>query len=95
MLGDKYVRSEFKLHKPVTNQGQLEPFFLAWDEYLDQMMRTARRRDSVSTGTLEQKDEIEAVGFGRHLPSDLELSDEQKAQLEKLKDETTLGAKTS
>lgn len=93
ILGDKYVRSEFKLHKPVTNPAQLESFFVAWEEYLDQMLRTARRRDSVSSGTLDQKDEVETAGFGRHLPLDIELSDEQKSQLEKLKDETSLGGK--
>jgi len=95
MLGDKYVRSEFKLHKSVTNPGQLESFFVAWEEYLDQMMRAARRRDSVSNGTLDEKDEMERVGFGRHLPLDVELSDDQKSQLEKLKDEATLGGKNA
>ena len=94
MLGDKYVRSEFKLHKSVTNPAQLGPFFVAWEEYLDQMMKTGRRRDSVSSGTLDQKDEMmETIGFGRHLPQDIELSEEQKSQLEKLKEEATLGGK--
>ena len=95
MLGDKYVRSEFKLHKPVTNPAQLEPFFVAWEDYLDQMMRTGRRRDSVSSGTLDQKDEMEAISFGEHLPQDLELSEDQKSQLEKLKEEATLGGKSN
>lgn len=94
LLGDTYVRSEFKLHKPVTNKSQLDAFFVAWEQYLDQMMRTARKRDSVSSGTLDQKDPVEA-SFGQHLPSDIHLSDEQKAQLEKLKEETTLSHKSS
>ncbi len=95
MLGDTYVRSEFKLHKPVTKEAQLNAFFLAWEEYLDQIMRTARRRDSVSSGTLDQKDDAVEESFGQDLSSDLQLSEDQLAQLEKLKEEAILGGKSS
>lgn len=88
-LGDAYVRSEFKLHKPVTNEAQLGAFFSAWEEYLDQMMKTARRKDSVSMGALDSKEGVEDAGFGQNLPLDVELSAEQKAQLEKLREEAT------
>lgn len=95
LLGDTYVRSEFKLHKPVTNEAQIEAFFVAWEQYLGQMMATARRRGAVEAGVLESKEEVEEAGFGQHLPLDLELSDEQKAQLEKLREETSQGRKPS
>lgn len=95
LLGDTYVKSEFKLHKPVTNEAQLGAFFVAWEQYLDQMKATARRRGAVETGVLESKDDAEAPGFGQQLPLDLELSDEQKAQLEKLREEAIQDGKRS
>ena len=94
-LGDTYVRSEFKLHKSVTNEAQLNAFFSAWEEYLNQMMKTARRNDSVSAGALDAKEGAQQTGFGQQLPLDLELSEEQKTQLEKLREEAAGGVKSS
>jgi hypothetical protein len=94
LLGDTYVRSEFKLHKPVTDGAQLDGFFVAWEEYLNQMMTTARRRGAVETGVLESNESVEEDGFGQQLPLDLELSEEQKTQLEKLREEATRGGKS-
>jgi hypothetical protein len=93
LLGDTYVRSEFKLHKPVTNEAQLGAFFVAWEQYLDQMAATARRRGAVETGVLESNELVDDAGFGQQLPFDLELSDEQKTQLEKLREETARDGK--
>jgi hypothetical protein len=93
LLGDTYVRSEFKLHKPVANGVQLDAFFSAWEQYLDQMLRTSRRKDTVDAGAFDEKEGAPEIGFGKNLPMDLELSDEQKAQLEKLREETTRAAK--
>lgn len=93
-LGDSYVRSEFKLHKSVTNEAQLEAFFTAWEQYLDQLMQTARRKESVSAGALDPKEDVWDDGFGQSLPPDTELSDEQRAQIEKLKEEATKGGRT-
>lgn len=82
-LGDAYVKSEFKLHKNVENGAQLDSFFTAWKDYLDQMLKTARIKEStLSLGEKEMK-----ASFGQHLSSDIELSEEQEMQLEKLKDE--------
>ena len=86
-LGDAYVKSEFKLHKSVSNTAQLDEFFVAWDQYLDQLLQTARRKESVSAGLLDGS-QMAPKGFGQSLPPDIELSDEQKGQLEKLKEET-------
>lgn len=92
-LGDTYVRSEFKLHKPVTNGTQLDAFFNAWQQYLDQMLRTSRRKDTINAGAFDDKEGALEIGFGTHLPSNLELSDDQKEQLEKLREETSRGGK--
>jgi hypothetical protein len=95
MLGDTYVRSEFKLHKPVTNEAQLDAFFVAWDQYLNQMTATARRRGAVETGVLETKEAVDEDCFGQQLPLDMELSEVQMTQLEKLREETSRGGKSS
>lgn len=90
-LGDAYLRSEFKLHKAVTNEAQLDSFFTAWEDYRDQMLMTARRRDSISMGGFDSTSgmDVQDSGFGQALPSDTELSEEQISQLEKLREEAT------
>lgn len=82
-LGDSYVKSEFKLHKNVENTAQLDSFFVAWENYLSETLKTARiKESSVSLGEKGMK-----ASFGQHLPPDIELSEEQQMQLEKLKEE--------
>lgn len=92
-LGDAYVRSEFKLHKPVTNEAQLGAFYSAWDQYVDHLRMSARRKESIDAGALDEKEGAQELGFGQHLEMDLELSDEQKEQLEKLREEATRAGK--
>ncbi|KAG7350824.1 complex 1 LYR family protein [Nitzschia inconspicua] len=92
-LGDSYVKSEFKLFKKVTDPAQLDQFYKGWNQYVDQLLQTARTKESIATGSLDQDSKnIDAVSFGRHLPKDVELSEEQRLQLEKLKEETTKAA---
>jgi hypothetical protein len=87
-LGDSYVKSEFKLFKSVTNEGQLDKFYTGWNQYLDQILQTARTKESVSAGSIESSATID-TSFGKHLPPDVELTDAQTLQLEKLKEETS------
>ena len=89
-LGDAYVKSEFKLHKSVTKAEQLDEFKTAWELYLDQILQTARRKESVTAGSLDRGAQ---TVFGENLPPDLDLTDEQRTQLEKLKDEASKQAK--
>lgn len=86
-LGDSYVKSEFKLFKSVTNEGQLDQFFNGWNQYLEEILKTARTKETVSAGSLKPSEGT--MSFGKHLPPDIDLSDEQKRQLEKLKEETS------
>ena len=103
-LGDSYVKSEFKLFKKVSNEEQLNQFYIGWNQYLDQLLQTARTKESIATGSLDSTTSTispssnlnhpidktnNTISFGRHLPNDVELSDEQKLQLEKLKEETS------
>lgn len=89
-LGDAYIKAEFKLHKTVTKPEQLENFFSEWETYLDQILMTARAKESISTGSLDEKKGTEsAFSFGKELPQNLDLSAEQAEQLAKLKDEAT------
>lgn len=87
-LGDSYVKSEFKLFKSVSNEGQLDQFFRGWTQYLEEVLKTARTKESISAGSLEPSDSNTTL-FGKHLPPDINLSDEQKRQLESLKLETS------
>jgi hypothetical protein len=73
-LGGTYVRSEFRLHKGASPQ-HAQPFLQEWSRYLEQVQ--------VQTSALEMGTE-----FGADLPPDAELSDEQRLQLAKLRDET-------
>mmetsp|Transcript_20113 Transcript_20113/g.36503 ORF Transcript_20113/g.36503 Transcript_20113/m.36503 type:complete len:122 (+) Transcript_20113:122-487(+) len=94
-LGDTYVKSEFRLHKNVTKPEQLNQFFVAWEEYLDEILTTARAKEAVSAGTLDVREsEIAPFAFGKELPPDISLNDEQVEQLEKLREETIKAGKT-
>lgn len=93
-LGDAYVKSEFKLHKAAKTE-QVERFFLEWERYLDQILMTARAQESRSLGSIDDKMGPEKTGgqqsrlfaFGSNLSPDVELSEEQIQQLEKLRTE--------
>jgi len=94
-IGDAYVRSEFRLHKTAKPE-QARQFFDGWQRYLDQLLMTARARESASVGSLDDKRSPGSrdgsmtppvFHFGADLPQDVELSDEQRAQLEKLRSE--------
>lgn len=85
-LGDSYVKSEFNLFKRVTDETQLNEFYGEWNQYLEQLMQTARRKESISTGSLDSSSADST--FGKHLSADINLTDEQISQLQKLKEET-------
>ena len=84
-LGDSYVKSEFNMFKKVTDKVQLSEFFCEWNDYLDQLMQTARRKESISAGSLESSSDS---AFGKHLSADISLTDEQLSQLQMLREET-------
>ena len=90
-VGDAYVKSEFKQHKNVTNKEQLDQFFSAWESYVAQIQHTARARDAMSAGALDDsgKDSSSHYKFGSNLPSHIDLSEEQKTQLKKLQGEAS------
>jgi len=101
-LGDSYVKSEFRLHKSA-NPEQAKQFLDEWSRYLEQILTTARARDAVSVGAIDidatsggtssaagrrqQQQSSSVFAFGADLPSDVDLSEEQRAQLEKLRSE--------
>ena len=75
LLGDAYVKNEFKLHKNVTNETQNMKFLQGWMSYLT---------------TMKEKFELAAVDdqkVGSHLPHDAPLTDDQRNNLQKLKQE--------
>lgn len=92
-LGDKYVKTEFRLHKEATEVDQVQTFMKEWQTYLDQILVTARARNHAMSmeGSLETTDNRSRskplFEFGANLPKDARLSDDQLAQLEKLREE--------
>lgn len=91
-LGNKYVRNEFKLHKNAQQPQQIALFFTEWDKYLDQITMTARSREALDMSGIandkQQQNQNVVVQWGRDLPHDVQLTDEQKQRLEKLRSET-------
>jgi Complex1_LYR-like len=81
-VGDAYIKAEFRLHKSASPK-QAQTFITEWTAYLDQIVMTAKLNQSFSTVT---DDSSSALSFGRDLPPDVELTKEQKLQLNKLKD---------
>jgi hypothetical protein len=82
-LGDKYVKNEFRLHKTAKAE-QVAVFALQWEDYLNQISMTARAKESASAGAVD-----DVFAFGRDLPHDASLSEEQMKQLEKLREEAS------
>jgi hypothetical protein len=53
VLGNAYVRNEFKLHKKVESTKELQKFFTAWDYYLDEI----NKRTSIFGKDLEKEEQ--------------------------------------
>ena len=71
---------------------QVENFMTEWQQYLDQILLTAKAQDSISAGAPDYVERSRSVfSFGKDLPPDVELTEEQKSQLEKLREEATKG----
>jgi hypothetical protein len=52
LLGDTYVKSEFRLHKSAKPE-QVVSFFTEWDKYLEHITRTGRENLSINVGLLD------------------------------------------
>jgi hypothetical protein len=89
LIGDAYVKAEFRLHRNAKPE-QITLFFSEWRKYLDQILMVARVKEAIASGSLDQsKANPDVLSFGKDLPPDLELTDEQESQLEKLREEAT------
>jgi hypothetical protein len=96
-LGDAYVKAEFRLHSASYSKAstamkphQIQHFLAEWQQYLDQILLTAKAQESVSAGSPEHVEKSRSVfSFGKDLPPNVELTEEQKSQLEKLREEAS------
>mmetsp|Transcript_20532 Transcript_20532/g.46591 ORF Transcript_20532/g.46591 Transcript_20532/m.46591 type:complete len:114 (-) Transcript_20532:91-432(-) len=77
-LGDKYVQSEFRAHKASTDAKVLAGFYGAWEDYQRQLLARS----------------TEGGGLGRELPADVEMTEEQREQLGKLREEALKAGKS-
>jgi hypothetical protein len=85
-LGDAYVKAEFRQHKDVTDTNQLGKFFTEWNMYLNHVRETARAKETKAAGLgVDNKQ----VVFGMDLDEGVEMTDEQKLQLQNLREEAT------
>lgn len=75
MLGDKYVRAEFHRHKTATQPEQVAQFYREWEKYLEQIQMTSRGSSS--------------GGVGKDLPDGVSLTEDQKVQLARLREEAS------
>ena len=54
MLGDSYVKSEFKLHKSVDNPAQIIGFLSQWQKYLEAVLGDRRQHETLDIETIER-----------------------------------------
>ena len=91
VLGDKYVKSEFKLHKTAKDQ-QLQQFTSEWQAYLSHLRETKRAQTLTQSGITGErgKDMVSPPlnKFGVDMEANVQMNEEQKAQLMKLREET-------
>ena len=87
-IGDAYVKAEFRLHKSVEDEAQLGKFFTEWQNYLKHIQETARAKETKAAGLA---DTALQADFGVDLDEDIEMemTDEQKLQLHKLREEAS------
>lgn len=97
-----YTSQKFKLHKEAKAE-QVTLFYTEWEKYLDHVERTGRENKAINAGLLDgvQQESSQSIDtmvkqhtttnnnrqFGQNVPNDIELNDEQKNQLIKLKEE--------
>mmetsp|Transcript_18974 Transcript_18974/g.22666 ORF Transcript_18974/g.22666 Transcript_18974/m.22666 type:complete len:126 (+) Transcript_18974:119-496(+) len=89
-LGDSYVKSEFKLHKTAKDE-QRDRFFSEWQAYLVHVKETARAIESRSVGIADSHGDERVpppvYNYGIDMQNDIEMTEEQKVQFEKLREE--------
>mmetsp|Transcript_6112 Transcript_6112/g.9343 ORF Transcript_6112/g.9343 Transcript_6112/m.9343 type:complete len:132 (-) Transcript_6112:47-442(-) len=102
-LGDAYVKAEFRLHTKAKPE-QLEGFFAEWDKYLIHVERIGREKQLVDAALIDAAPQQQhgnnanqtinrKKGFGQDVPGDVPFNDEQKEQLQKLREEAINAAK--
>ena len=74
------------------NEDHIGQFFEQWEHYATSIRSTAQLRDAVVVGSVDSrlrgtKQSVNVPGFGSDLSLESELSEEQKVQLQKLKEE--------
>jgi len=90
------------LHKEAKAE-QVTMFYTEWEKYLEHVERTGRENKAINAGLLDgvQQESSQSIDtmvkqhtttnnnrqFGQNVPNDIELNDEQKNQLIKLKEE--------
>ena len=73
VLGNEYVKNEFKLHKNVKNSALLDKFYNGWEDYLRMMIRQ----------------ELDTIGKDMTEDELAQLSDEQREKLTTLKEDNS------
>jgi len=89
VLGNAYVKSEFKLHKTVKDE-QLTSFFSEWQTYLSHIRQTTRAQTLKQSGISNERGNeriSRPIKFGTEIDKAIKMTDEQKLQLTKLREE--------
>ena len=99
----KYVTNlQFRLHTKAKPE-QLEGFFAEWNKYLIHVERIGREKQLVDAALIDSAPQQHGSnsnqtikrkkGFGRDVSADVAFNDEQKEQLQKLREEAINSAK--
>ena len=98
---------QFRLHTKAKPE-QLEGFFAEWDKYLIHVERIGREKQLIDAALIDQEPRQhqqqhgnssnqtitrKKKGFGQDVSSDVAFNDEQKEQLQKLREEAINSAK--
>jgi len=91
LIGDKYVKHEFHLHKKTKNNDVLKQFFIEWEKYYEMLREKSNinppEPETVANISISPYD----VSFGKDLDAEDQniLTNEQKIKLVELRKEAS------
>lgn len=70
LLGDEYVKSEFKLHKDITNPLHIIGFLSSWQHYLESIQKDNWKEDKLDMNKLSKMTDNQVIQVSLSLYSE-------------------------
>jgi hypothetical protein len=70
ILGDSYVKQEFKLHKDIDNPVQVIAFLSSWQKYLESVMGHTWKEDKLDMAQISQMSDQQVIQVGKSISVD-------------------------